>query len=188
MKRTAWLLAMSWMMSAGVMGCEEEAATCTANSDCELEAVCGPNARCQAGGVGDPCVNESQCDLDLVCEDSRCDVSPCQGTARPCSLNATLFTCDLAPGCYDNGSCGGVAIPCSSFSSSFTCSNQPGCYWSSFDDACSGIVLSCSTRLLESSCEDTLGCLWNPSCVGDAWECDTLPADMCLDQGGCFLN
>ena len=68
---------------------------CTANSDCNLPAMC-TNGSCGLKDNGRSCASGTECKSNF-CSQGVCCATNCNGTCKSCSLSATAGTCSNVP-------------------------------------------------------------------------------------------
>ncbi len=153
--------------------------SCSDMGDCpsEGEYFCGAGGTCQLpGGVGESCLNDSQCIGGLPCVDNTCCNTPCDGPCESCETGMCTVVPDQTEdveGCGIQRLCvsGECAIkpgfPCGPQSNCSTghCADNVCC-----NDACDGACQTC--LLTPGTCETIVDGEDNdPPCEGE-FSCD----------------
>lgn len=124
---------------------------CQADGVCE-STICGPDARCQAGAVGDVCDDDGDCDQLLCSPEGRCQGGD---VGDPCDDGGDCASNVCGPS--DTCSSGEEGVPCqtnSNCASPLICASTSMCA-----PVCSGSATACFEFDDDSdTCESTLGC------------------------------
>ncbi len=172
---------------------------CLADDECNAGLRCSRRGVCQAGGIGDVCMDAEDCDRGVapVCNDGACAQS---GQGEPCIRDASCEPDGLY--CDDDGFCRapGEGDPCEFTRQCVTglyCIPEGVCYDGStgdrcnttddcdeVDDVCAGGIAVCRDRTKGETCATSEECPGSLYCANDLCQDGTI-GDYCNANTDC---
>lgn len=153
---------------------------CTADADCTISAAgtrCGPLGRCQAGGLGEPCLTHEDCGrladgvTSLFCVDGGCAERPRTRGGLWCASDAD---------CEVLGSSGGLQYVCTSLG---VCGGLRGRLCGAASDCIDPTYPTCRGDVCAPTTASD-GALGSSCTVGTDCSSGICHAGICMDSGG----
>ena len=178
-----------------------EGEACLGNDECNPGLLCSRRGTCQAGGIGDLCVEAEDCDRGVapVCDNGACAPS---GVGEPCIRDASCESealychddgfcrgpgegdvCELdGPPCVVTGHYCGPDLVCHDGSTGDRCNTTVDC--EDTDDVCAGSIATCRDRVEGETCESDAQCPGSLYCAQNQCQ-DGTDGDYCNTSADC---